>query len=235
MTDPRTRVFPVDRGRAVDATIRAWVAAGRPAATPRTAATVLLVRDGSAGPEVFVQRRASTMAFAPSMIVFPGGRVDPADGDAGHDPAVVAALADRMGLPMSEAAPVVGAAVREVEEECGVRVPVDALSPRGRWLTPKLHPRRYDTWFFAARMPAGQVALGTTSETVDDRWGRPRDLLALEAAGELRLMPPTIHMLETLGSFATVDDYLADEPSLALVEPVVVETDDGYVLRSDLP
>ena len=45
----------------------------------RQAATVMLLRDGAHGLEVFMLRRVSTMAFAPSMHVFPGGGVDRRD------------------------------------------------------------------------------------------------------------------------------------------------------------
>ena len=45
------------------------------------AATVVLLRPGPAGLEVLLTQRPATMAFAPDMHVFPGGRVDAADAD----------------------------------------------------------------------------------------------------------------------------------------------------------
>ncbi|MFE3700676.1 hypothetical protein ACFXO7_22725 [Nocardia tengchongensis] len=52
----------------------------QPAARPvKDASTVMLVRDGAHGPEVFLQRRVGEMAFAAGMTVFPGGGVDPSD------------------------------------------------------------------------------------------------------------------------------------------------------------
>src|ERR687887_579772 len=56
---------------------------------PRPAATVVVLRDGSAGLEVYLQRRTRTMGYAAGLWVFPGGRVDPAD----RDPAVEASWA----------------------------------------------------------------------------------------------------------------------------------------------
>ncbi|MFV0307046.1 MAG: NUDIX hydrolase [Desertimonas sp.] len=54
-----------------------------PAVVPALpAATVMLARDGDDGVEVFVLRRTARAAFAPDMYVFPGGKVDPADGSA---------------------------------------------------------------------------------------------------------------------------------------------------------
>ncbi|GAA4350361.1 NUDIX hydrolase [Angustibacter luteus] len=91
-------------------------------AAPRRAATVVLVRDAAAGPQAFLMRRTSTMAFAASMHVFPGGGVDPRD----CDPAVpwsgppLSAWAERLGVDEPDAAGLVCAAVRELFEECGV-------------------------------------------------------------------------------------------------------------------
>ena len=48
----------------------------------RDAATVVLLRDGAAGVEVFLQRRVGRMAFAPGQYVFPGGRVEDSDATA---------------------------------------------------------------------------------------------------------------------------------------------------------
>jgi 8-oxo-dGTP pyrophosphatase MutT (NUDIX family) len=232
---PVIRHFGFDRGEAFHRAAAAWVEGGSVAAEPRLAATVLLVRDGAAGPEVFVQQRAATMAFAPSMVVFPGGRVDPTDADAGLPEAEVREVADLMGVEAERAWPLVAAAVREVEEECGVRLAPGVLVPRGRWLTPRLEPRRYDTWFFAARMPDDQVARGTTRETVHEMWGRPVDLVARERAGTLALMPPTIVNLTQLARFEQTADVLTERPSLALVEPKLEQTADGWVLRSSIP
>ena len=53
-----------------------FCAAGTAPAVPRLAATVMLVRSPR---EVFMLRRAATMAFVPEAVVFPGGGVDPAD------------------------------------------------------------------------------------------------------------------------------------------------------------
>ncbi|MBO0870465.1 MAG: NUDIX hydrolase, partial [Micromonosporaceae bacterium] len=57
-----------------------FAASGAAPAVPRLAATVLLLRPGAAGvPEVYLMRRAATMAFAPGRYVFPGGSLDPRD------------------------------------------------------------------------------------------------------------------------------------------------------------
>lgn len=98
--------------------------AGEPA-TPHPAATVVLLRPGDAGLEVLLTRRPSTMAFAAGMMVFPGGRVDPGDGDArlvarsSLDPDQ-AALRLGGAIEPAPAAALHVAAVREMYEEAGV-------------------------------------------------------------------------------------------------------------------
>lgn len=88
----------------------------------REAATVALVRDSPRGVEVFMIRRASSMAFAPDRMAFPGGRIDPSDRQevpwSGWTPA---RCCRKMGFADPEAARrAVIAAVRETYEECGV-------------------------------------------------------------------------------------------------------------------
>ncbi|MBS0640887.1 MAG: NUDIX hydrolase [Acetobacteraceae bacterium] len=80
-------------------------------ATPRPAATILLLRDGAAGLEVFMVVRHHAIDFASGALVFPGGRVEEDD----H------ALAAR--LDAEAPGHITGfriAAIRETFEECGV-------------------------------------------------------------------------------------------------------------------
>lgn len=91
-------------------------------AEPRDAATVVLLRRGEAGPEVYLLRRQVSMEFAGGMCVFPGGGVDPRDFDhtvawAGPSPAE---WAERLGTDEAKARALVCTAVRETFEESGV-------------------------------------------------------------------------------------------------------------------
>lgn len=90
----------------------------------RPAATILLLRDRpdplERGPEVYMQRRRSSMEFAAGMYVFPGGSVDPGDRRwpeawAGPGPGEWAGI---LGCEAELAGAVVCAAVRETFEEC---------------------------------------------------------------------------------------------------------------------
>ena len=97
---------------------------------PRQAATVLLLRDGSSGLEVYLLRRTRGMPFAGGMTAYPGGGVDPRDGDTeiawvGPPPA---AWAEAFGCDDRTARELVCAAVRETFEEAGVLL---AGSPDG--------------------------------------------------------------------------------------------------------
>ena len=60
---------------------RDFAAGRRTPAEPRDAATVVLMRPGTDGPELYLLRRQTSMAFAGGMCVFPGGGVDPRDFD----------------------------------------------------------------------------------------------------------------------------------------------------------
>ena len=40
----------------------------------------------------------------------------------------------------------------------GLALRADLLTPWARWITPEISPRRFDTWFFAAALPPGQLA-----------------------------------------------------------------------------
>ena len=196
----------------------------------------MLVRDTAAGPEVYVQRRVATMAFAPSRVVFPGGGVDPDDHSLDPSTPGVADLAEAMGVAPAVAAPYAAAAVREVEEECAVRLGVADLRGRGHWVTPAYEPRRYDTWILAAGMPPGQQARHTTSESDHSRWARPADLLERFAAREVLMLPPQVWALEALAGFDTAAAFLEDRPRVARVVPELLRTDDGtVVLRTVLP
>jgi 8-oxo-dGTP pyrophosphatase MutT (NUDIX family) len=89
---------------------------------PRDAATVVLMRPGTAGPELYLLRRQTSMAFAGGMCVFPGGGVDPRDFDStvgwsGPSPAV---WAEQLLTSGEMARALVCAAVRETFEESGV-------------------------------------------------------------------------------------------------------------------
>jgi len=111
---------------------------------PRPASTVVLLRDGAHGLEVFLVRRARGTAFMGGAYVFPGGKLDPGD----SDPDLLGRLegagdaAERLGEPGLEPEVARGlfvAAVRETLEEAGVLLTdraVDAAAARAALAVP---------------------------------------------------------------------------------------------------
>ena len=156
------------------------------------AATVVLVRDGAEGLETLLLKKNSKLAYG-GMWVFPGGRIDPQDWD-GADGVVAAARR---------------AAVREAAEEADLRIDPGRLVLFSRWTPPPQSPKRFDTWFFVAPAPAGEVTIDD-GEIHDHRWARPAEALARRDAGEVEVVPPTFVSLDRLASYADVADALAD-------------------------
>jgi 8-oxo-dGTP pyrophosphatase MutT (NUDIX family) len=159
-----------------------------PVSMPRPAATVVVMRDGPSGPEVLMVRRTRGASFMADAYVFPGGRVEPEDGEP----------------PLSFAR----AAARELREEAAIDVPVAALVEFAHWITPSAEPKRFDARFFVAMAPANQVAKHDAVETVDSLWATPRELLERYGRGELKLPPPTLRNLEDLAPHGTVGEAL---------------------------
>jgi recombination protein RecT len=208
---------------------------------PQTAATVMIAREGAAGIEILMLRRSRHSAFMPDVFVFPGGRVEPQDAaaalsgglaGAAHDPACAYAAAretfEECGLlfATTKIDEFARAAAREQilagtltfsQMLIDLRTCVDAAALRyfSRWITPPGEPRRYDTHFFVARAPAGQVARADAFETHDGVWIAPREALERHAAGTFALIFPTVKHLERLSAFTTIDallDYASNKP-----------------------
>jgi 8-oxo-dGTP pyrophosphatase MutT (NUDIX family) len=184
-------------------------------ATPRPAATIILLRRGGRhaerGVEVLLVQRNPAARFMPGVWVFPGGVVE--DSERRGDP-------DREPSPEDEERAHRACAVRELEEEAGIVLPEDAeLHPWSRWITPEAVPIRFDTRFYVALAPPHSPPRPDGEEAVDAGWFAPRRALELHAAGEMELVFPTIKHLESLLPYATSDQVLAAVGSR--VEPVL--------------
>ncbi len=133
-------------------------------ATPRDAASLILVRRDGRAPRVLMGQRGAGARFMPSKFVFPGGALDPGDAAALPGPALSAACARRLalrlagepgaGAPEGLGAALARAAVRETFEEAGLALGApgfcdpDAAPPcwrgfLGRGLLPALDRLRF--------------------------------------------------------------------------------------------
>ncbi len=209
----------------------------------RRAASVLMLRDDPF--EVLMVRRHAAQSFA-SALVFPGGTVDPTDASEGWR-----TLVAPMDLDADERALRI-AALREVHEECGLflgprtDMPVatdfrtlvacaseplalDRLVHFGHWITPAHRPKRFDTHFFLARMPAGQQPRADGNETVGFEWVEPSRLLDSVSRGERELLFPTLMNLKRLAESASVADAMhgARARKPFAVRPVLTSVDGG--------
>lgn len=105
----------------------------------------------------------------------------------------------------------------------GLRLPLGRVHYFSHWVTPVGAVRRYDTRFFVAAAPPGQVPAHDAGETVAEVWVRPEDALAQHRAGAIELIFPTIRTLQAIGRFATAGDLLAaaeaTAPTLAGTAP----------------
>ncbi len=98
---------------------------------------------------------------------------------------------------------------QEIIERYDLELAGDRLSVHGRWITPEEVPRRFDTLFFAALAPAGQLATHDGVETTNHVWIRPEDALEQMRARKRRIIFPTAMNLETLSGFESGEAVLA--------------------------
>ncbi|MFC7053006.1 NUDIX hydrolase [Hansschlegelia quercus] len=145
----------------------------------RDAATVMLIDASGREPKVLMGRRHEGVRFMPGKYVFPGGRVERADGlvsvAAPYPPHVERRLKHGVRRATASRVKAYGlAAIRELAEETGLMIgqrgvafrargdawapfveagiapSLDGLHFVARAITPPGRPRRFDTRFFAA-------------------------------------------------------------------------------------
>lgn len=194
-----------------------------PPSAPRPAASIVLLRRGGKHSEqaleVLMLRRSRTARFMPNVWVFPGGAVDPADGegDGGHRVC----------------------AMRELSEEAGVELPAgEELVPFCRWITPEAISTRFDARFFLALAPPHAPPSPDGVETTEAAWFQPAAALEAQRAGEMILAFPTRKQLESLLPFRTSDEALAahrDRTVLPILPKVVGDGDQHRVVLPGEP
>ncbi len=109
----------------------------------------------------------------------------------------------------------------------------DLLAPWAHWITPEFEPRRYDTRFFVAMLPAGQRTRDVSGEADAVRWMRPAHATAAVDAGTIRMLPPTYVTLSQLADHGTPVEALAaaaDRPIRTIQPGVQVEGDEAWLV-----
>ncbi|MEM5500216.1 hypothetical protein WNY59_01295 [Ahrensia kielensis] len=221
--------------------------------TPIDAATIVLLRDGADGVEVYMTVRAATMDFQPNALVFPGGKVSTGDiallpndplgrfktaaiRETFEEVGVLLAKRDGQQLTAQDVAALYvwrkhlvehSANIDEFGIETGLTFDFDALHLISRWVTPRVMPKRFDTYFFLARMPEYQVPAPDNYEAVAARWLTPKQALLMSERSECLLLPPTYWTLKDLAEYGSVDEAIRGlvRETVEPVEPVITKKD----------
>jgi 8-oxo-dGTP pyrophosphatase MutT (NUDIX family) len=97
----------------------------------------------------------------------------------------------------------------------------DLLRPWSRWVTPVTEERRYDTRFFAAALPGGQLTRDVGGEADKVAWLAPAAALSAARRGEILLLPPTAVTLGELAAAGTVEAALAARRRITTLLPEI--------------
>ena len=172
-------------------------------------ASLILLRDSADGLQVLVARRNPQLRMAGGFWVFPGGALEDVD----RQQAANIDVGDKL-LPFRLNA------VRETQEEVSINIePVNSLVYFSHWIAPDQMAMRFDTRFFAVRMPVGQQPQVDGSELVEHCWLTPAELVARADSGEMLVMFPTMMNARRLMAFDTVESVLEHAAGRA-IEPV---------------
>ncbi|MCC3860881.1 NUDIX hydrolase [Pseudemcibacter aquimaris] len=206
-------------------------------------ASILVIRDGDDGLEVLMIKRHQDIAFAGGAYVFPGGKVDPEDIElANNIPEYPDGYSELTHTAFREVFEESGLIIgeqtsaseyrddllndkitfAEIINKANITFNMDALVPFARWVTPRIYPKRFDTRFFLAKAPTGQVATPDGREAVDLKWVKPLEFI--EEARE-DMMFPTIMNLKLLSQAGNMDEAFEQSRvrKIVTVEPKIID------------
>ncbi len=208
-------------------------------------ASILIIRDNdeTGKLEVLLVKRHEDIAFAGGAYVFPGGKVDPEDqalvdtsGIFPHGYGELIGTAVREVY--EESRMIVGhleeishdveqlldedISIAEFMQRADIKYFKDEIIPFARWITPKIYSKRFDTRFFLAKAPVGQIARPDQKEVVEVVWTEPLDFIDKNREN---MMFPTIMNLKLLAQANTVEDAMAHAKArkIITVEPKLVD------------
>ncbi|CAH0991408.1 hypothetical protein SIN8267_01512 [Sinobacterium norvegicum] len=176
------------------------------------AATVIVQRQSKRGVEALLLNRNKTLSFAPGLWVFPGGRVDP----------------EELALKATEQEQARVAAIRECEEEAGIRLAADQLTPFAHWTAPEGTAKRFSTWFFIATIEDDIEVVIDDGEIVSYQWLPLQQALNEHHEGALAMLPPTYICLSQMSRLRQCQQItaFAERRGMVFYQPqLVVEGD----------
>ncbi len=117
----------------------------------------------------------------------------------------------------------------------GLVLRTDLLRLWGSWVTPAFEPRRYDTQFFLARLPEGQVTRDVSTESDRVLWSPVREAIRMVDAGDMFMLPPTYITCAELFEYDEVGAALeaAERRDLTPIRPEAVR--DGDAVHLSMP
>lgn len=93
----------------------------------------------------------------------------------------------------------------ELLDRRGLALRTDLLAAWAHWITPEFEPRRYDTRFFIAALPTGQLTRDVSGEADHVAWMTPADALAGVDSGGMGMLPPTYVTLREIDRLGSID------------------------------
>ena len=121
------------------------------------------------------------------------------------------------------------ATLHDVLEALNARLDFGGVAHFAHWITPVAEPLRFDTRFFVAALPRAAEATADAREMSDALWIAPAQALERFRAARLPMVFPTVHTLETLAQFATVEEavHTLRCRTVNSILPRLVRTDGG--------
>lgn len=112
----------------------------------------------------------------------------------------------------------------------------DLLGLVSNWLTPEYSLKRYDTFFFSALMPEGQIADDKTSESQISDWVTPAWAIRGADKGRLKVLPPTIYNLTCIANAHSANQFVSERKTLTKIMKRPIHKEDGsIVLWANVP
>ena len=99
-----------------------------------------------------------------------------------------------------------GGSFHELIAQHSLQLRLQDCLPFTWWITPENEPKRYDTRFFLARIPDGQLASFDAHEVIGGDWFTAKDALAAYEDGAILLAPPTFAIMEDLRPFTSFNE-----------------------------